>query len=76
MKHDKLKPCPLCGGEVEIKLMGTGYEQCYTITRGHGSNACTCRLFLESDTFAPDDEDAMQTELAALTSRWNTRTEV
>ena len=68
-----LKPCPFCGGEVSIALCGDGFDAWWFITRGHGENACKCRLFMESEKFNKDSEmaDFVADDLIAA---WNSRT--
>lgn len=68
----KLKPCPFCGGEVSIALCGDGFDAWWFITRGHGENACKCRLFMESEKFNKDSEmaDFVADDLIAA---WNRR---
>lgn len=70
---DKLLPCPFCGGEVSIALCGDGFDAWWFITRGHGENACKCRLFMESEKFNKDSEmaDFVADDLIAA---WNRRT--
>ena len=48
---EEINPCPICKGSLSVALMGNESEQWYAITRGNDENACTCRLFLESDKF-------------------------
>ena len=69
---DKLLPCPFCGGEVSIALCGDGFDEWWFITRGHGKNACKCRLFMESEKFNNDSEmaDFIADDLIAA---WNRR---
>ena len=68
-----LLPCPFCGGEVSIALCGDGFDAWWFITRGHGENACKCRLFMESEKFNKDSEmaDFVADDLIAA---WNRRT--
>ena len=67
-----LNPCPFCGGEVSIALCGDGFDAWWFITRGHGENACKCRLFMESEKFNKDSEmaDFIADDLIAA---WNRR---
>ena len=69
----ELLPCPFCGGEVSIALCGDGFDAWWFITRGHGENACKCRLFMESEKFNKDSEmaDFVADDLIAA---WNSRT--
>ena len=69
---EQLKPCPFCGGEVSIALCGDGFDAWWFITRGHGENACKCRLFMESEKFNKDSEmaDFVADDLIA---EWNRR---
>lgn len=69
-----LKPCPFCGGEVSIALCGDGFDAWWFITRGHGENACKCRLFMESEKFNKDSEmaDFVADDLIAA---WNSRSD-
>lgn len=73
MSETKLKPCPFCGGEVTIALKGNKYEQWF-VTRGHGENKCTCRVFMESDLFPKDDSDWNKSKVKnKLIEAWNRR---
>jgi len=67
-----LLPCPFCGGEVSIALCGDGFDAWWFITRGHGENACKCRLFMESEKFNKDSEmaDFVADDLIVA---WNSR---
>ena len=69
----KLKPCPFCGGEVSIALCGEGFDAWWFIMRGHGENACKCRLLMDSEQFNKDSEiaDFVADDLIAA---WNSRT--
>ena len=69
-----LLPCPFCGGEVSIALCGDGFDAWWFITRGHGENACKCRLFMESEKFNKDSEmaDFVADDLIAA---WNRRSD-
>ena len=69
---NEFKPCPFCGGEVSIALCGDGFDAWWFITRGHGENACKCRLFMESEKFNKDSEmaDFVADDLIAA---WNRR---
>ena len=71
---EKLLPCPLCGGEVSIALCGDEFDSWWFITRGHGENACKCRLFMESEKFNKDSEmaDFVAEDLIAA---WNRRSD-
>ena len=68
----KIEKCPFCGGEVSIALCGDGFDAWWFITRGHGENACKCRLFMESEKFNKDSEmaDFVADDLIAA---WNRR---
>jgi hypothetical protein len=68
----KIEKCPFCGGEVSIALCGDGFDARWFITRGHGENACKCRLFMESEKFNKDSEmaDFVADDLIAA---WNRR---
>ena len=71
----ELLPCPFCGGEVSIALCGDGFDIAWWfITRGHGENACKCRLFMESEKFNKDSEmaDFVADDLIAA---WNRRSD-
>ena len=67
-----IEKCPFCGGEVSIALCGDGFDAWWFITRGHGENACKCRLFMESEKFNKDSEmaDFVADDLIAA---WNRR---
>lgn len=70
-----LEPCPLCGKEVSIALMGSeDWHYWWGITRGineNGSKNCRCRLFMESEKFY--DKDGGEQEKADLIEKWNKR---
>lgn len=67
---EPLKECPLCNGNVSVSLNGDDESHWFTVTRGHGDDACHCRLFLESEPFVEGDG---KRELDALIELWNTR---
>lgn len=70
---NKLKPCPFCGGTVNIARTGDGEVSWFMVTRGAVENACTCRVFMESEIFY-EEEDAAN-ELQRLREAWNRRAE-
>lgn len=68
----ELKPCPFCGGEVSIALFGDPEFGFYwKITRGISDNACTCRVFMESQLF--NDDEHGEFEKKQLVEAWNRR---
>ena len=72
----KLKPCPFCGGEVAIAKTGENSHLWWFITRGNGTNRCTCRVFMESEDFSVNDTMEFKQKLKQdLIDKWNTRTE-
>lgn len=75
IKDAKLKPCPLCGGEVSVASGSDSGEMYYMITRGTSKeNRCTCRLLLESGRFPMyASEERRSSELKCLISKWNSR---
>lgn len=78
MKTLELKPCPFCGGEVNIALTGYKAENCFFITRGISKTKknCGCRLFMESEPFQKgDDKEAVDNIKAELVNAWNRRAE-
>lgn len=49
---DELKPCPFCGGYVQIAYDGDNVLSYWVVTRGYGKTRCRCRLFMESHSFS------------------------
>ena len=73
---DKLKPCPFCGGEVELAKMGENERLWWFITRGRGENKCRCRVFMESEDFSVNDTmEFKQRTKKDLINAWNRRVE-
>lgn len=73
MSETKLKPCPFCGGEVTIALIGDKNTRWF-VTRGIGKNKCTCRVFMESEQMPRDASKwTKETTKRELTEKWNTR---
>ena len=72
---NELKPCPFCGGSVSIARMSESVDEMwYCVTRGKGENRCTCRVFMESDTFSVYDLRTTKTEIKnKLIEAWNRR---
>lgn len=48
---EELKRCPFCGGEVAIAETGTDTKKWMFISRAHGENKCTCRVFMKSGEY-------------------------
>ena len=48
---EELKRCPFCGGKVAIAETGTDIKKWLFISRAHGENKCTCRVFMESGEY-------------------------
>ena len=48
---EELKRCPFCGGKVAIAETGTDTKKWMFISRAHGENKCTCRVFMESGEY-------------------------
>ena len=81
-----LRECPFCGGEVSIALCGDGFNAWWIITRGHGENACKCRLFMESEKsiavvykrLAKFNKDSEMADFVVddLIAAWNRRAEL
>ena len=72
----ELKPCPFCGGAVEISLAWHEDSLWWFVTRGIGEKRCECRVFFESDDFAIwDDEDYKLKKRQDLINAWNRRAE-
>lgn len=74
----KLKPCPLCGGEVSMALTGCGTTNWLFITRGTSKTKknCSCRLFMESDRYfigCMDSKEAAERAKKDLAEAWNRR---
>lgn len=73
MSETKLKPCPFCGGEVTIALIGDKNTRWF-VTRGFGKNKCTCRVFMESEQMPRDASKwTRETIKRELAKKWNTR---
>jgi len=71
--QNKVKPCPLCGGSVQIALMGCEMHW-LSITRSGEEDSCKCRLFLQSDLLYPDATcEEVEVARQELIERWNTR---
>lgn len=72
---NQLKPCPFCGGEVSIALTGHNGFGHWLIMRGRKENACTCRVFMESNRFIVDLDGNFDgtKEREELIQRWNRR---
>ena len=69
-----LKPCPFCGGSVRIAKAGDNSMLWWFITRGIGENPCKCRLFMESEDFAVNEDIKRKMELRKdLIEAWNRR---
>ena len=71
----ELKPCPFCGGNVRMAETGEDIIMYHIITRGEGDGACTCRVFMESETFLKCDEEGRARTQQLLITAWNRRTE-
>ena len=75
MSEVKLLPCPICGKEVSIALMGNEeFHYWWQITRGvnpEGDRNCRCRLFMQSEPF--NDKDGGEEHKEDLIAKWNTR---
>lgn len=70
----ELKLCPFCGGEVAVAKAGDDSLLWWFITRGRGENKCTCRVFMESESFYADDMMKLKQQLKQnLIDRWNRR---
>ena len=69
----KLKPCPFCGGVVNIARTSDGESAWFTVTRGAVENACKCRVFMESEILYDEEKEAE--ELQRLVAAWNRRAE-
>ena len=71
---DNLKPCPFCGGEVAIAEAGTDAKKWMFISRAHGKNKCTCRVFMESGVYWFDCPEKDKERIKAdLIESWNKR---
>lgn len=78
MTEPKLKPCPFCGGEVNIALTGYKAENCFFITRGISKTKknCKCRLFMESEPYQKGDgKEVVENVKIDLVKAWNRRAE-
>ena len=75
MKTPELKPCPFCGGEVNIAMKGYGKERCLFITRGISKTKknCKCRLFMESEAYRTDEGASAEKIRNDLVEAWNRR---
>lgn len=69
----ELKPCPFCGENVSIALIGD-FESCYWSVH-HFSHKSKCRTFMESEKFDSYDDEAKSLEKERLIRRWNQRGE-
>jgi hypothetical protein len=73
MSETKLLPCPICGGNVDVALMGSDIEW-WSITRGKGKDRCKCRLFMESSCFSSDEsQEYKEAAKQRMIECWNTR---
>ena len=77
-------PCPFCGGDVRITLVGDEFGCCWwQVSRGiDNATACHCRVFMESDRKwqvndgdEPEDYPLASAEKRWLIEKWNTRKE-
>ena len=69
-----LKPCPFCGGKVTIAETGTDVKKWMFISRAHGENKCTCRVFMESGEYWFDCSEKDKERIKAdLIEAWNKR---
>ena len=75
MRYEQLKPCPFCGGNVDIFLAGNvDYGFYYLISRGIGEYKCTCRAFMESELFYEDESEKEKGRIKKeLIEAWNRR---
>lgn len=70
----ELKSCPFCGGEVTIARIGDYITSHYFVTRGNGGNACSCRVFMESEKFTKHSSECeMERCKLNLIKAWNRR---
>lgn len=71
-----LKPCPFCGGKVSIGLTVDktypDWANSWYIHGGPLEGDCSCRLFMESNWFWPEESDGAK-EKEKLIERWNGR---
>lgn len=74
-KSPDLKPCPFCGGEVNIMLKGYGKEKCMFITRGisRTKKNCKCRVFMEGEPYRTDEGVSLDKIRNDLAEAWNRR---
>lgn len=73
--NEELKPCPFCGGTVEIAMGGDSHSKFFLfVTRGTAPDACECRVFMESRHCVQDRFDNRREELEKdLIAAWNRR---
>ena len=67
----ELKPCPFCGKAVTIADYGS--YLCIIAKGTDPKTSCRCRLFMESEQFSADDEEARQRAKENLVEKWNRR---
>lgn len=70
----ELKRCPFCGGKVAIAESGDGTKRWMVVSRAHGGNECTCRVFMESGEYWFDCPQKDKERIKAdLIEAWNKR---
>lgn len=69
----ELKLCPFCGKAVTIADYGS--YLCIIAKGTDPKTSCRCRLFMESEQFSADDEEARQRAKLNLVEKWNRRSD-
>lgn len=71
---EELKRCPFCGGKVAIAESGDDTKRWMVVSRAHGKNECTCRVFMESEEYWFNCPEKHKEKIEAdLIEAWNKR---
>ena len=74
MKNKELLPCPFCGKDMDIKLLGDEVANWWIVSHTYTEEKFACRAFMESEQFYVGEFDDGTKQRAELIKRWNTRT--